>query len=729
MADPFWRRRSSEAVEVFERLAGAVRDERGVRGELAMLLREAVAAVQIASRDRWRLHGSLARRSALGLTLAVAPALILAWLASRPLTSASVPSAFPDAGRLVQGFVSIPGVRQSGLGFSWPQYQRLRRRTEALESLGVFGDPRPVGLVPGRRALQVAQVTPGLLTTLGARPIAGRLFHPEEATPGQDDVALVSAAAWRDAFGGAPGVLGSRVEVEGRAHRIVGVLPESFRLPGAGAEGGTTDVWTPFAFGPGRPAPAGAQSFHVIGRLGPGYGISDAGAEMAAAVRAEAAGAVDPGSLVGYARRFSPSETRRRQARVLWFSFLFPTLLVALSGGASVLARWQGAAPRRPRAALAIVQTAWAALLVACAVSVLGGARRAYVTGVGWDADRTLVGSLVLPAGTYETGEAVRAAHDRILGELARIPGISAVGISGRPLVDPRPGDVTFEIVGYDERVTGDWPNAELTPVSPGFFAATGMKVVRGRPLAGGPPEGGTRDIVINETLARRFWPDDDPVGARVVLPRRAGDYRIVGVVQDARNRGLGEPARPQMFIDLAPPVSRRAPRLSWYLVLGSDRPADALRASVGAAISAVDRDAAVGPLESSAMSIVRSLRRVELAGRVAGGLALLSLLLSAAGVYHAVRAGSGRLSNRPGQAPARSVPVRHAVRRWGPIAGAGVGIGGLLAHVVVPRLPGALDVASGVEPSILLWSAAAVLIATLPAAIVALHTRRAPGT
>ena len=149
----------------------------------------------------------------------------------------------------------------------------------AVAIAGGSGDPVMV---------RAAHASPSLFEVLQTSAARGRLFSPEEGVPGSGDVAVLSDGLWRRRFGADPGVIGTVLEVQGRAHEIVGVLPRGFAVPDAALEG-VPEVWLPLAVG-GVLAERGSRWLQGIARLEEGRDVASitpalgaAGARLAAA--------------------------------------------------------------------------------------------------------------------------------------------------------------------------------------------------------------------------------------------------------------------------------------------------------------------------------------------------------------------------------------------------------------------------------------------------------------
>lgn len=122
--------------------------------------------------------------------------------------------------------------------------------------------------------VRVDAVTVDAFRVLGVTPALGRDFLPEEEAPGQGPVALLTHAAWIRRFGGDPGILARGLSLDGRSHRIVGVLPRGFHTP-RGAE-----VFTPLTIGPKERGDFGAHYLRVFARLKPGATLAGARVDM-----------------------------------------------------------------------------------------------------------------------------------------------------------------------------------------------------------------------------------------------------------------------------------------------------------------------------------------------------------------------------------------------------------------------------------------------------------------
>ena len=186
----------------------------------------------------------------------------------RPLPVAAVD-------RLVYGMALREGF--DPFATSLLDYELYRTSARSLESCGL-GSPRSFTLLGRGDAehLRGAAVTASYLATLGVRPALGRLFSEVEDRPGGPAVALVGHGLWQRRFGGDRSLLGRTLDLEGRAHTVIGILPPAFDLPYS------AEVWVPFqSRGAALPLDERALTAHeLVARLAPGATLDEARREL-----------------------------------------------------------------------------------------------------------------------------------------------------------------------------------------------------------------------------------------------------------------------------------------------------------------------------------------------------------------------------------------------------------------------------------------------------------------
>jgi putative ABC transport system permease protein len=164
-----------------------------------------------------------------------------------------------------------------------PELQDLRQRCRQFEGLGAIwantaaltgdGDPEQ---------LRIGLVTADFFSVLGAEPLLGRTFGPEDNTPAPPPVVVIAWSLWQRRYGGDPSIIGRRILMNGAPVSVVGVMPATFRLwmPAEANVPDSLQAWRPLSSGIAR-APRGQQFLRVVGRMRPGVTVDQASEEVA----------------------------------------------------------------------------------------------------------------------------------------------------------------------------------------------------------------------------------------------------------------------------------------------------------------------------------------------------------------------------------------------------------------------------------------------------------------
>lgn len=195
------------------------------------------------------------------------------------------PLSYPESDRLVTLYNIYPGVGVTDHGANArPDYFDRRQLKDVFSEVTLFGsDSYELGQGGEPRRVEGGYVTPSFFTVLGVRPMLGRAFTEAEGVKGKEKVVVITEGLWREQFGRAADVLSRDLRLNGAPYRVVGVMPDSFALPGDDAR-----LWIPFALGPEDQAPTArhANSWRMLARLRPGVSIERARARIDALNRA-----------------------------------------------------------------------------------------------------------------------------------------------------------------------------------------------------------------------------------------------------------------------------------------------------------------------------------------------------------------------------------------------------------------------------------------------------------
>jgi putative ABC transport system permease protein len=168
----------------------------------------------------------------------------------------------------------------------------------------------------------------------------------------------------------------------------------------------------------------------------------------------------------------------------------------------------------------------------------------------GFNPQHALVGDVALPSPKYKSVAETNAFFAQLIPRLESLPGVVAAGgITDLPLYG---GSSTgFDIEGRPPAPPGQRPLVDYRVITPGYFRAMEMTMIKGRAFSDADNGDAPGVVIVNETLARQFFPNQDPLGQRLGLSRPNDVREIVGVVHDVKNWGLDAAVKPEAYIPL----------------------------------------------------------------------------------------------------------------------------------------------------------------------------------
>jgi predicted permease len=291
--------------------------------------------------------------------------------------------------------------------------------------------------------------------------------------------------------------------------------------------------------------------------------------------------------------------------------------------------------PGRLRHALVAIQVGLALVLIISASLLVRSFWNLHQVDPGFDADALLTVELQLPGARYPDNAAQERFYEELLDRIRRLPGVDAAATTTAYPGTGAAMTFSFAIEGRQAgNPTGREDPFPLQAVTSGYFETMGIRLLRGRTLEARDRVDQPLVVVINDALARRFWPDGNAVGQRIVF--RQGQtpwWEIVGVVADTRDEGLDRDAPPTVYI----PFAQKQANWSWMawqtlLVRASGDPL-ALVPAVQSAIWRLDDQLPL--LETSTMSaaFAENAARRRFAMQLVSGFAVLALLLGVIGI------------------------------------------------------------------------------------------------
>lgn len=316
-----------------------------------------------------------------------------------------------------------------------------------------------------------------------------------------------------------------------------------------------------------------------------------------------------------------------------------PVTIVAGRDPAGALRdRAGGGSPRtagRLRRALAIAQVSLAVLLLHSAGLLIASAREVQRVALGFRADSAISLRVNLPAPTLRDRTQRELLLRSLVREMEALPGVMAVGLVNALPLEPGRRDQAMAVEGRPFRADGTDPVADYRVVSHGYFAAMGIPLLKGRLFSDDDASATYTPLVISRSLERLLFPDGgDPIGQRLRFGPVSPWMPIVGVVEDAKNRGLTEPSRPEFYTPGLGSYSNLAFRTELTIVARTKGDAMSLATPMRRVVREVAPDVATYNL-ATLEGVVREARaRMTTATRLMSGYAVAALVLAVAGTY-----------------------------------------------------------------------------------------------
>lgn len=278
---------------------------------------------------------------------------------------------------------------------------------------------------------------------------------------------------------------------------------------------------------------------------------------------------------------------------------------------------------------LVVAEIAVTLVLLTAGGLLLKSLQRVLSADRGFDSDNLLTMTATLPANQYQTGQQVAQFFDRVKSALERTPGIQAVsGTSELPLSGGDAyGELTIEGQTF---LSGEPPAASFRRIFPNYFQCMSIPLVQGRTFQESD-DGRRMTVIINQTLAHRFWPKGDALGKRIKIGPAASEpsLTIVGVVGDVRNERLDSDPR---FATYEPYLQR--PRDSIKIVIRTAGEPARLAGIAEDIVRKTEKDAVVYDVDTMDHQIAELVYPRGLLTRLSASFGLLALALAAVGLY-----------------------------------------------------------------------------------------------
>jgi predicted permease len=376
----------------------------------------------------------------------------------------------------------------------------------------------------------------------------------------------------------------------------------------------------------------------------------------------------------------------------------------------------------RARGVLVVAQVALSmVLLVGAGLLIRSFVRLRNVNG-GFDARNVLTMRVALPPARYPKGPQMAAFYDQVVKKVSAMPGVrSAAVCSALPVRPVRFSPVLVQ--GQPEIPLAARPLMAIQMVSPAYFRTLRVALRQGREFNERDDPGAPLVAVVNETLVRRYWPHDNPIGKHLLLGRMVKPTEVVGVAADVSNLSLAAAPEAEVYL----PFPQR-PWASMNLILRTAGDPRNWTGAARAAVAAVDRDQPVTAVNTMEEVLAASTAQQRFSVFLLGVFSVTALVLAAVGLYGAIAYSVAERTQEMGIRIALGADtgdiLRMIVGQGLALALAGLVIGAVAALALTRLMSGLLFQVSAADPAS--FAAGALLFAVVAALASYLPARRA---
>jgi putative ABC transport system permease protein len=328
----------------------------------------------------------------------------------------------------------------------------------------------------------------------------------------------------------------------------------------------------------------------------------------------------------------------------------------------------------------------------------------ALVTSVnpGFDSTNVTEAEVSLPQFQYSTPQQWTAFSNELLARLHAQPGLRDSALAA-PLPMDRQGQASlaFSIVGNPPLAPGESDSADYTTASPDYFRVMRIPLLRGRFFSEHDTASNPNVAIISETLARRYFPNQDPIGRQMRFgfsPNSNVPREIIGVVGDLRDAALSRKPGPMMYVPFA-----QAPLYGGEVVVRSSSSASSIAAGIRQTVHSIDKDLPVTDVESFPDAVGASIAQERFRTVMMSSFSGIALILAAVGIFGVISYSASQRTHEIGIRIALGAQQRNVLRlilgQGARLALLGLGIGAAAALPLTHLMAGLLYGVSGTDP------------------------------
>jgi putative ABC transport system permease protein len=286
-----------------------------------------------------------------------------------------------------------------------------------------------------------------------------------------------------------------------------------------------------------------------------------------------------------------------------------------------------------PRGLLVAGQVALSIVLLIGATLLIKSLARVYRVDLGFQTSHLLTMNIALPPARYDTDEKKAAFYEELVERTEALPGVRSAAITlTLPMADTWMG-APLQLVGAAPAELNERPIGIIQDITPAFFRTLGIAPKRGREFTVHDNKNSVPVAIVNENLARLFWPEypsgPDPIGQHILVGSDPQPVEIVGITANVRHSGRDDTPRPEVYL----PCAQKPPATSMLAVRTSSNPL-ALTKAVRDQVLAIDRDQPVSAVSTMDQLVEASEGQLRLMMALLGTFAGAAALLAIVGLY-----------------------------------------------------------------------------------------------